>query len=217
MTNRTLSLLLAAAALAFASTQLRAAGIEAFAGQYKMTEAPTAIENSYGAFEASADGQPASIGAAAYQNFGKFKVSLGARTGDSTYTAPFSDEAGNDITNLNSSIADLDSDIADLVAAEAPLSDIEPLQAELAVYGKERADIYGQFKSHTNHAGLTASAMYAVTDNISAGAEVFANQDTDEVIPSLKLESASKHGNMTLGATLNAGEDWVGFGSVVRF
>ena len=201
-----------------ASTAANAAsGVEFSAGQYKMTELDVGIDNSYGHFDAKPEGQPATIGASAYTNFGKFKVSVGARTGDSTYEAGLSPDAQALSDSNEAAIAGLNDAIDVLKSEEAPAEDLAPIEAELASVTASQVELRNQFNTHVAHTGLTASAMYAMTDRIAVGAEVFSNSDTDELIPSLKAESSSKHGNITLGATLNAGEDWIGFGTVARF
>lgn len=199
------------------STAAHSAGLELSAGQYKMTELDVGIDNSYGHFDAKPEGQPATIGASAYTNFGKIKLSVGARTGDSTYEAGLSPDAQSLSDSNEAAIAGLNDAINVLKAEEAPAEDIAPVEAELASVTASQVELRNQFNTHVAHTGLTASAMYAVTDTVSVGAEVFSNSDTDELIPSLKAESSSKHGNITLGATLNAGEDWIGFGTVARF
>lgn len=201
-----------------ASTAANAAsGVEFSAGQYKMTELDVGIDNSYGHFDAKPEGQPATIGASAYTNFGKIKLSVGARTGDSTYEAGLSPDAQALSDSNEAAIAGLNDAINSLKAEEAPAEDLAPIEAELASVTASQVELRSQFNTHVAHTGLAASAMYAVTDNVAVGAEVFSNSDTDELIPSLKAESSSKHGNITLGATLNAGEDWIGFGTVARF
>ncbi len=199
------------------STMAHAAGVEFSAGQYKMTELDVGIDNSYGHFDAKPEDQPATLGASAYTNFGKFKLSLGARAGDSIYKAVLSPDAQALSDSNETAIAGLNETINVLKADEAPAEDIVAAEDELASVTANQVELRNQFNTNVSHTGLTASAMYAVTDKVSVGAEVFANKDTDEVIPSLKAESSSKHGNVTLGVTLNAGEDWVGFGTVARF
>ena len=46
---------------------------------------------------------------------------------------------------------------------------------------------------------------------------MFVNADTSESLPSVKVEYASGHGDVTFGTTLNAGDGWAGLGAVVRF
>lgn len=200
-----------------ASTAAHSAGLELSAGQYKMTELDVGIDNSYGHFDAKPEGQPATIGASAYTNLGKIKLSVGARTGDSTYEASLSPDAQALSDSNEAAIAGLNDAIDVLKAEEAPAEDLAPIEAELASVTASQVELRNQFNTHVAHTGLTASAMYTVMDKVSVGAEVFSNSDTDELIPSLKAESSSKHGNITLGATLNAGEDWIGFGTVARF
>ena len=217
LSNSALRIFFVALLSILASTAAHSAGLELSAGQYKMTELDVGIDNSYGHFDAKPEGQPATIGASAYTNFGKIKLSVGARTGDSTYEAGLSPDAQALSDSNEAAIAGLNDAINVLKAEEAPAEDLAPIEAELASVTASQVELRNQFNTHVAHTGLTASAMYAMTGRIAVGAEVFSNSDTDELIPSLKAESSSKHGNITLGATLNAGEDWVGFGTVARF
>lgn len=211
------TLLITLACLGISTMAHAGAGVEFSAGQYKMTELDVGIDNSYGHFDAKPKYQPATIGASAYTNLGKIKLSVGARTGDSTYEASLSPDAQALSDSNEAAIAGLNDAIDVLKAEEAPAEDLAPIEAELASVTASQVELRNQFNTHVAHTGLTASAMYTVMDKVSVGAEVFSNSDTDELIPSLKVESSSKHGNITLGATLNAGEDWIGFGTVARF
>ena len=212
------TLLITLACLGLSTTAHADAGVEISAGQYKMTELDVGIDNSYGNFDAKPGNQPATWGAAAYTNFGKFKLSLGARTGKSTYQAGLSPDAQALSDSNEAALVDL-TDKLNILAAdeEAPAEAIAAVEDALVSVNESQDELHRQFKTRASHTGLTASAMYAVTDNVALGAEVFSNSDTDELIPSLKAESSSKHGNITLGVTLNAGDGWVGLGAVARF
>ena len=195
-----------------------APSLELSAGQYKLTDESRTVSNDYGVFDAEADEQPATLGAAVAFETGKLKLSVGARAGSVRYSAKLSSDAQTLSDSLESAKADVNAE-ADLTrnSGDGDAELLESLEAQSAALQSELDSLHAPFSTSATNSGLTASAMYAATDKISLGAEVFANKDTDEVIPSLKAESSSKHGNITLGATLNAGEDWVGFGTVVRF
>ena len=199
------------------SSVLATPSLELSAGQYKLTDESRKVSNDYGIFDAEADEQPATLGAAVAFETGKLKLSVGARAGSVRYSAKLPSDAQTLSDSLESAKADVDAEAELTRNFEGDVELLESLEAQSAALQSELDDLHAPFSTSATNSGLTASAMYAVTDNVSVGAEVFANKDTDEVTPSLKAESASKHGNITLGATLNAGEDWVGLGTVVRF
>lgn len=187
-------------------------GLEA--GTYKLTDKTMVLHTPSGDIEAEADDTQASIAAHAYVNAGKLRLGVGARTGNVDYSA-----------DLPQHVADQIAEYATLREAGAAASQDSTLEdadrqagadAE-AMYAKLGTELANQYQGTADALGLSAVAMYQATEKLSFGAEVFANQDTDEVFPSLKAEYASKHGHMTIGTTLNVGEDWAGFGTVVRF
>lgn len=203
--------------LAFASTAFASPSIELSAGQYKLTDESRTVSNDYGVFDAVADDQPATLGAAVALESGKFKVSMGARAGSVHYTAKLPSDAQSLSDSLESAKAVVDADAESIRNTDGDVELLQGLEAQSAEIQADLDSLHAPFSTSATNSGLTASAMYAATSTLSLGAEVFANKDTDEVLPSLKAEAASKHGNMTVGSTLNLGEDWVGFGTVVRF
>lgn len=203
--------------MAFAPTAFAAPIIELSAGQYKLTDESRTVSNDYGVFDAIADDQPATLGASVAFETGKFKVSMGARSGSVRYSAKLPSDAQALSDSMESDKALVDAEAEAIRGNNGDVELLQSLEAQSAGLQADLDSLHVPFSTSATNSGLTASAMYAATSTISLGAEVFANKDTDELIPSLKAESSSKHGNITLGATLNAGEDWVGFGTVARF